>query len=276
MTRSVAILIIGLVSGALLSASASAKTKVTVNFEIAKQGYRDGFPDEIDQLELECCKRILEMLNEQFSFLEFVSATGYQSLRIRLDDQTTSTDSVMQETGFHVTFQDANAYWPFRADTECHLPLGTAEAFTETVCTRFDPNVSFRRDLLVERVFSRILVAPTVLPLVDTLDYWALPLKRRDSKIDYGSFFDIKVVLIHDIGDIDDRYVVEAKGKCTKPDVPPEFQQGILARAARHPDDVDEDTEVRVRGLYIVKYVPYRHTDEEQQQGYSPDELITE
>jgi hypothetical protein len=259
-------------------AAIAGKPVVGVDFTIAKQGYRDGFPDDIDGIESECTEHIIELLNQQFQFLDFQKMTGAGSLQITLDDKEPGSHHPMQETGFRVRIEDANAYWVFREDTQCHLPLGSRDAFADEVCAKFDPRASGKSDLLVGRVLSKVLIASEVLALKEDLKYWALPLKRGDSKIDYGSLFDIKVMLVlGEIGRIADKYVVEAKGECTKPDIDELFRGGLLAQALTRDrvNDPDASAQLEVQGLYIIKYVPYRDAPEAvaTEETYKPEEL---
>lgn len=273
--------LIVLVLGFLVYARADVKPTVAVNFKIAKQQYRRHFPSDIDQVEAECTKRIVQILNEQFGYLEFAEGVGSSSLDITLDDQDPDSHSTMQETGFWICLDGPcerkdKVYWPFREATECDVSLGEKEPFVEKVCTKLDPNFSETSDLLVATVFSRILITKKVHPFRQHLCL-VLPLRMSDSRINEGSQFDIHVVFVGDMWDTPRQYTLAALRAYKKDDLPQLFHKGIVAEAfspREHLNQFKGDDEMTVEGLYVVKYVPYYEKKQEKEAPVPPDQLL--
>ncbi|MCK5051577.1 MAG: hypothetical protein KAS53_07600 [Candidatus Cloacimonetes bacterium] len=253
----------------VLTASAKEKPLLSVKFKITERNYQDYFRDQIQRIEEEATKKIITALRDYYVFLNLTENESADSLIITLHNRQEATHlSQLREVGFFVTIRGTHisgeidpVYWKFRPMEEYNRPLGTVSGFIREVTLAFTNNLSERKDMLVERLFSKIIIANNPLSIRDHL-IWILPFSKEDLGINDFSQFLIEVGFREPFGLIKRRFVIEATGvfDSNNDDVLNEYYLGILTEAIQeqgHLEDIRGNTPMEVQELYIIKYIPY-------------------
>lgn len=240
------------------------KPSLTVSFSIKE--YRIDFPSEIQMIEKECTKKIIDTLNGYFGFLNFMEDPSPYRLAVSLENKEPFSPSPMREVGFKITLRGSHIsdsikeiYWQFRPKEICHRPLGSAAAFIEEVSVVFKERLHDQPDFLVQRLLSKILITEEALSIRKDLK-WVLPFTRKNYEIDFGSQFNIQVEFNYEDYDIQRTYTVEAKGIYKNQNVPSYYlkilTEALLAQ--KYLEEIKGNVPMNVKSLFIIKYMPYK------------------
>lgn len=258
------------------------KPTLTLSFKIAQGDYCQRFPgDTLLIIEKTCMKGITDLLNSYFGFLRFTEDRSPDSLLITLDDgQEPTAFAKMPEVGFwitvrgpHISGRIQEVYWIFRPWENYDLPLGSQAALINEVLEKLGNRFRKEDHEMVERLFSKIQLADTALPIREELT-WVLPFTRKVLCVDDDSQFWIENEFRDSLGTSRRRYTTLANGDYDPVDIDPlnRYCLGIKTEAIREQQYLDKvrgNTPMDVKGVYIYQYFPYR----EEIRTVSPDEL---
>ena len=84
----------------------SDKPKINVDLQINEEGYATHFSGELPKIKKKCEAQIIQYLNKEYGFIDFVNHPADYKLLIEIDIKERSlghTESELKETGFFLT-----------------------------------------------------------------------------------------------------------------------------------------------------------------------------
>jgi hypothetical protein len=257
---------------------AEEKKAIQVKFKITEPQYVDFYGPEIGNIEEECTAKMIDFLNQTFSFFHFTEEINQHLLYIQLADneQNIGSHSNLKEVGFKLSIKpqenlgiEAPVYWVFRPWEKFTEGLPEVkEEFIDKVFQTFKIGLLNNKEELVKNILSRVKVADDFY-FIKERESFILPMSKKENNIAEFSLFLI-ITSVPDIVFGTQKYynttqvygAIEDKDAAVRVyHIPNSYPAGSLAlkKVAEGTDGIPDDLPASAtieKKIFILKHIP--------------------
>lgn len=249
------------------------KPKITVDLQIKEKGYVTHFSNDLPGIKRKCETQIIQYLNKEYGFVNFVNTSANYKLLIEIDIKERSlehTESELQETGFFLTIQGIDGivkpvYWKFKPESEYWDPLPENTApFIFEIDNKFLNGLKKNSDIVIKNLLSNIPIVNEAFFEIQN-SYWIIPVNKDSFRIDVNSEIIVENIISSSIfDDIKHKdttlvytHIKDMMAAHQELNVPKHYPKGSLVTRIVQQNNETLDNIDAAPSIYLIKYFPY-------------------